>query len=620
MTRYILAIQIGPMQDFIKAARRTRDLWYGSWLMSSLSKAVAKAIADGEAEHEKCLIFPVATAKELDISTDFSVANKIVALIEQPPKIVAKKAEDAMQAQLRRTMMTLEKKAQKKLAETAVNNQQFNSMWDVALAQVGALPEFYWVALPLADLSQYKTVRLKVEGLLAARKNCRNFQAAVWQAQVPKSSLSGALESVIHEDNYPDRAMPPKDREEKIKALYNNFRARGAERLSGVDLLKRLGRLGEEDSFPSTSHLATGPLRHRLRNANGEVKKRWDAYVTEIKELHLEVIQNETIGKGQTAHKLFGTADGSLLFESRLRDYFDKDVPKKVQSALKKFYALKEVPEPLPYYAILLGDGDFMGRTLNQLETPEAHRRFSELLAEFAGGMKGLIEGKAYGGALVYAGGDDVMALLPLHTAVSCAQAIKKAFDAKMEHLIMEINELPNQTKLDKKPTFSAGIAIAHHLEPLEDALELARNAEKKAKDVPDKNALAISLDKRSGVTRTVVGKWEPLAPNLEKIVQFYRDGELPHGLPYHLQMMVQSLGGEEAIKRDPDLLKVVQAETVRIVKRKQGEMVKEVKDFLDQEAKGIGNNGRSVTTFLNELIIANLLAKAKTQSEEVSP
>ena len=56
--------------------------------------------------------------------------------------------------------------------------------------------------------------------------------------------------------------------------------------------------------------------------------------------------------------------------------------------------------------------------------------------------------------------------------------------------------------------TLSIGIAIYHHLEPLNDALELARNAEKIAKKVDGKNALAITLSKRGSGDRTITGSW----------------------------------------------------------------------------------------------------------------
>lgn len=40
----ILSLGLGPIQDFISAARRTRDLWFGSFLLSEISKATAKAV------------------------------------------------------------------------------------------------------------------------------------------------------------------------------------------------------------------------------------------------------------------------------------------------------------------------------------------------------------------------------------------------------------------------------------------------------------------------------------------------------------------------------------------------------------------------------------------------
>jgi CRISPR-associated protein Cmr2 len=41
---YLISIALGPVQDFISTARRSRDLWFGSWLLSELSKAVAHEI------------------------------------------------------------------------------------------------------------------------------------------------------------------------------------------------------------------------------------------------------------------------------------------------------------------------------------------------------------------------------------------------------------------------------------------------------------------------------------------------------------------------------------------------------------------------------------------------
>ncbi len=84
--RYLFQISIGPVQEFIASARRTRDLWYGSWLLSELSRAAAKAIQDATKNQDEGLIFPAPVMLEQpngdDIIEPASIANKIVASIE----------------------------------------------------------------------------------------------------------------------------------------------------------------------------------------------------------------------------------------------------------------------------------------------------------------------------------------------------------------------------------------------------------------------------------------------------------------------------------------------------------------------------------------------------------
>ncbi|NJK81182.1 MAG: hypothetical protein HC914_15375 [Chloroflexaceae bacterium] len=48
--RYLFQVHIGPVQRFIASARRTRDFWFGSWLLSELAKA-AVATLHGRAGH-----------------------------------------------------------------------------------------------------------------------------------------------------------------------------------------------------------------------------------------------------------------------------------------------------------------------------------------------------------------------------------------------------------------------------------------------------------------------------------------------------------------------------------------------------------------------------------------
>ena len=54
MTQYVLTLSIGPVQEFIASARRSRDLWSGSWLLSEMAKAAAKSLFEAGAQ----MVFP----------------------------------------------------------------------------------------------------------------------------------------------------------------------------------------------------------------------------------------------------------------------------------------------------------------------------------------------------------------------------------------------------------------------------------------------------------------------------------------------------------------------------------------------------------------------------------
>ena len=56
--KYLVLIHIGPVQAFIASARRSRDLWFGSWVLSELSKAAAKEVLTLGNGNLKTLIFP----------------------------------------------------------------------------------------------------------------------------------------------------------------------------------------------------------------------------------------------------------------------------------------------------------------------------------------------------------------------------------------------------------------------------------------------------------------------------------------------------------------------------------------------------------------------------------
>lgn len=186
---YLIIIHIGPVQDFIASARRSRDLWFGSWLLSELSKTAAYSIAEKEGIAN--LIFPAPTElPNLEPNSNFDVANKIVAIVKSNPEEVCKEALNKVNRRLN------------EIKEDALKNLR-DFEHETADAQIADMLEFFWVATKLESLEKYAETRKQAEALIAARKTTKNYKAVSWgKAGVPKSSLDGQRESVIPEKQY----------------------------------------------------------------------------------------------------------------------------------------------------------------------------------------------------------------------------------------------------------------------------------------------------------------------------------------------------------------------------------------------------------------------------------
>ena len=208
------------------------------------------------------------------------------------------------------------------------------------------------------------------------------------------------------------------------------------------------------------------------------------------------------------------------------------------------------------YYAFLLMDGDKMGDLINGETTeatwndvinikkkestvfaskdfaekkrtinPALHSMISDSLNNFARyGVQPSVD--AGQGKLIYAGGDDVCAILPLSTAFETADKIRKVYQLSygevtengsvelkepkpnMSKIVMHLGHSDNQDKT--KISLSGAIIIAHHKQPLKEVIQTAHSVlDGVAKEKSGRNSLAIRLMKRSGGDRDVWFKWE---------------------------------------------------------------------------------------------------------------
>ncbi len=254
------------------------------------------------------------------------------------------------------------------------------------------------------------------------------------------------------------------------------------------------------------------------------------------------------------------TSDEALLAESALRNR------EKIEKDLRN--ALGQAPEA--YYSVLIMDGDHMGawisgtppahminyedlfhsRTreglrrwgnsnkeiLDYLKSPRTaspayHGSISSALNGFALHVVPHIVEELYLGKTIYAGGDDVLALLSVDDCLEAALTLRCAFSgvvpgsdkeavwALLGWLKEQRNGLKDQIgrgfvnignrillhTMGKYATASVGLVIAHQMTPLQLVLREARRAEQMAKKA-GRNRLGIILIKRSGgATQLVV-------------------------------------------------------------------------------------------------------------------
>jgi CRISPR-associated protein Cmr2 len=610
---YLLTLSIGPVQDFIATARRSRDLWFGSWLLSELSKTAAKTIVELQGKDLGCLIFPkVSTTNALEENSEFSVVNKIVAVVDQPKEI-----GEAVYTAMRERLEDIRTEAYGRISKKWFRGE----LQEKATAQVRDLIEFFWTSVKVENPDnddEYQKMRKELAYLFAARKSTRQFASPrAWSGNLPKSSLDGQRESVIHEGIYDDV------REGKItkEQLRSKLGIREGERLCGVGLLKRLGNARDKnnnriDSFASTSHVASIPLIEFLERDEEKNKAALAEYVIELSRLLRHTIEEselyKVLGKTTKTHSIFRNYDGHILFQERLKEFFtERNDLESARQALKEFFKQVGVRQSalLPYYGLLLADGDAMGKAIDARKSRTDHQHLSAELSEFARGVKGVVETE-YRGSLIYSGGDDVLALLPLHTILECAKALSVAFAKKLARF--EITENNNTYS----PTLTVGIAVMHHLEPLEDALELARKAETAAKSLEGKNALAVIVDKRSGASRMLKGTWGTVDARLNQFVEWHKGEEIPDAAAYQLRDLANRLEASGSLSDKGTLARIQLVEAKRILKRKrasQGQKVidKEKLNEFGQHLKAI-----SVRELADELIVAKIFADAKNLAE----
>ncbi|MEO0153037.1 MAG: type III-B CRISPR-associated protein Cas10/Cmr2 [candidate division WOR-3 bacterium] len=672
-----LLFTISPVQSFVAIARKTSDLWAGSYLISYLIYKAIEVIMDELGPDH--IIFPNLRGQPLvdlwlyekhfknlniDKIGDFdfekrkhkdnlindklliaNFPNRFLAIVPYGrAKDIAKECQEAIGKAIDELLEKVESLNDDKVKE------EVKKVKYVIKEHLTKYLKIYWVVLPfyennytdvepilkdyknlIVESDLYKVVKTIVynpyyknlgpnvgsaysllveltERFLASRKAIRDFEVVkIDKESIKQCHLCGEYEVLDI-------------KWENIGRKYVGE----SERLCGMCFFKRLlpklieNKFGLELKFPSTAEMAT-------------VKYKEDLYI-DLRKIE-KFLDNYNLPKTASVPKLKNKPlydiDGQWLMESSYRKEYLKreygiNVPEEELEEMRKFLNEKKIKPPT-YYAILSVDGDNMGKWLKGeylptvekllhekvrnepkltedqnikrlLESihpmsPSFHNLFSRRLSEFALERVSKRVEKVYYGKLIYAGGDDVLAFLPVDEALNCACDLNKAF----------------KILLGEKASVSAGIVFVHHKYPLSLALREVRDAQKRAKRDYGRSAVCIKQISGSGQVRTTGFKWED-KDFFDKIVEKYSREELSSKFAYDLVDVVRMLQGKENKVKD-ETLSILEREIKRLYRRKVSKDNVD-KDFEEKLLNTMKRYKDNILAFADMLIIARFVAK----------
>lgn len=366
--------------------------------------------------------------------------------------------------------------------------------------------------------------------------------------------------------------------------------------------------------FPSTYEIGAFPAKRAVLEAfqKPEVKDRLLPKLQDLNRHWQTHPQAQTL-KAWTAEALLRSAKSA---STELRDFIhidgewlradESDIPDLrdetglpedwIRAFLHKLKSLKSawkemMGTPFPavhaYYALVMMDGDRMGEWLSGRHNPQVkealhpavveaiqkdsktawildkthpmspawHTALSRRLSEFATQEVLRLCLETYDVQLIYAGGDDVLLMAPVPTALHVAHDIQAKF----------------RERVLARGSMSAGIVFAHGKYPLSLALQEVRDAEKAAKRQRGRDAFEIRILKRSGERLTTGWHWtdgnppQALVQVVDDLANAFRQDQLSTRFAYQFASALTELGlygvaGTEGINLNATLREAVQA------------------------------------------------------------
>lgn len=502
---------IGPVQGFVSQARRTRDFWAGSFLLSWLSGVAMKAVtAQGGT-----IVFPEANenfmnyleGKQIEGTQNTSppkqgsVPNRFKAEVGtsfEPDEVISA-VQEAWQALAEHVWeQDIGKIGSKRTRQ--IWERQINQFWDMN-----------WVITD--DQSD--------SAALDRRKNWRTYNPPS-EPGVKCNMMNGWQE--LSGECRPNRekmnnALWKPLRDQKKNGIEYDLRENEA--LCAIAFVKRrfsrhfcdfehtmkqnwtLTGWKIPTGVPSTSYMAAV---HWMKNiAEKAPAKTLTDFCKEAKTLTGQYGEWQTSIHclGKTDEK-FKSLDGNVFYLNNLENplMFDEEKIKPTAKLLAELNKAEDIKPASPFYAILMMDGDSLGKSMSD---PKLQTIITKKLGYFTQNVSSIVE--ECNGFLIYAGGDDVLAILPLEDAIPCAVKLRTNYEGCFA-----------TTDMEGKTSLSGAIEFVHVKTPLTQVLADAHQLlDDIAKEKSGRDALAIRVWKPGGKHLEWSQPWEVALFDTEK-------------------------------------------------------------------------------------------------------
>jgi len=520
-------VRFTPVQDFIAEARRTRDLWAGSYLLSYLAgRALHAAVAAGGT-----VVSPDTAQNQMYAQVGASLAGRSAPdaayprvgtlpnhfEIEAPPEGAVGVATGAAEAWNAAWLAVARAVWSAAIGPWA--DEVTEGIWARQVGGDGdgaASPwEGHWVVGDYGDLQRRRWLRAFA----------RPAEAGM------KCTMCGRREALRTRDSDPRAFWAAVHERLRAQGRAFDIDADGRERLCAVCAVKRFyptvrdalpWRIAEQ--YPSTATIATLPWRRAVLEAvaqgDGELAAALGAHLGALAAANSRMGGFLAFGAAAVFPHLAGLVaqggpadllayDGGLLCPEVVGNPRTELPEGDRPVILDKLGVLLEkarragIRPPSRFFALLAMDGDRLGQLMHVAGARKA--AVSAALQGFADHARDVVEdvapvaGGPVLGRVVYAGGDDLLALFPAETALAAADRLRRLY-----------SELVGAPAGAARPTISAGLVYAHMHTPLQVVVRRAYAVlNDEAKEAAGRNAFAVEVWKRNGATLSFSRPWD---------------------------------------------------------------------------------------------------------------